>query len=605
MKPFPPPPSFALLNVVDRVWRMLESKERAKAGWLFVGIFINGFVDILGLAAVIPIVGLVVQPELIHENEYLSQAFAISNDLGIGTERGFLMLASMLLIAAFLLKAGVTLLLSLFQSRFALAVGHRISGIMWNFHFSQNLEAMRSTESGRILAEISGWPVNFSSVFLVGILRSLNELLVISVIAVILLIYDPLVFLIVGILISIGAVIIKQATRKRLASYSAIRRVMEPESATLINGAIRGFLEVASFGASKLIRGKYLNKTKMLYRMSSNTQVMTLVPAKLYEVLAVSALSIAIFLSLLLGKENEAFLNLLVMMALSAYRVMPSMTRINGNVMAMRNYYHVLNAMERGVQWVKDNEGKGDGEMEHLPIGASDIRLQEIECTYQDLDRPVIAGLSFAFSAGSIHAVVGESGSGKSTLIHALLGLHPLEKGSILIGSDERGWRSISDFGLDKWLRNIGFISQQPFIFSGSVLDNLTLGNALGAEERERVEKMLDRLNLRDCLGQEPFEFDLLEGGANLSGGQQQRLAILRAFCFTKPIVVLDEATSALDEGNRDVVFDLLRESADQGCIVILITHDRELASRCDVQLKLDVQSVAGQGHLEEPDLEG
>ena len=88
-------------------------------------------------------------------------------------------------------------------------------------------------------------------------------------------------------------------------------------------------------------------------------------------------------------------------------------------------------------------------------------------------------------------------------------------------------------------------------------------------------------------VGDDPLDFELLEGGNNLSGGQQQRLAILRALRVYRPVLILDEATSALDGAKRDRVFSLLRERANLGCNVLLITHDMELASQCDTVLDL------------------
>ena len=101
------------------------------------------------------------------------------------------------------------------------------------------------------------------------------------------------------------------------------------------------------------------------------------------------------------------------------------------------------------------------------------------------------------------------------------------------------------------------------------------------------IERLIERLELTDCLGEKPLDFELLEGGNNLSGGQQQRLAILRALRVHRPVLILDEATSALDGAKRDAVFGLLRERANAGTNVLLITHDMELAKQCDTILDL------------------
>ena len=211
-----PPPAFSIVGILRRVWAMLTQKERRRAGLLFIGVIINSFVDILGLAAVVPVIGLVINPELIHENAYLARAFEWTSQVGIDTERRFLMFASIALIAAFLFKALVNLGLNLIQTRYSFAIGHRISGLMWQYHFSQSLERMRSTESGRVLAEINGWPLNLANTFVVGNLRFINELMVIAAIAIGLVIYEPIVLLSVAVLLTIGAVIIRKGTKNRL-----------------------------------------------------------------------------------------------------------------------------------------------------------------------------------------------------------------------------------------------------------------------------------------------------------------------------------------------------------------------------------------------------
>ena len=110
--------------------------------------------------------------------------------------------------------------------------------------------------------------------------------------------------------------------------------------------------------------------------------------------------------------------------------------------------------------------------------------------------------------------------------------------------------------------------------------------------DEEEVNRLIAHLDLTDCLGDEPLEFELLEGGNNLSGGQQQRLAILRALRIQRPVLILDEATSALDGLKRDAVFELLRKRADSGTNVLLITHDMSLAEQCDTVLDLGDDNV-------------
>ena len=147
------------------------------------------------------------------------------------------------------------------------------------------------------------------------------------------------------------------------------------------------------------------------------------------------------------------------------------------------------------------------------------------------------------------------------------------------------------DLDLHDWILHVGYLSQQPFLFQGTVRDNLTLRVPGAVLNENLLASLIQKLKLDDCLGSQPLEFQLHEGGSNLSGGQQQRLALLRALQIQRPVLILDEATSALDSELRDVVFGLLRERAQAGCNVILVTHDNELAEQCDDVLDLGALS--------------
>ena len=586
-------PSDSIVSVLKRVYRLLSPNERKRSALLLLSIFVNSLVEILGLAAVVPVIGLVIRPETIETNEYLYAAFQTVSSIGINTPSRFLIALCLLMIGAFLFKALFGLGVNLFQSRFSYAVAHRISGEMWTHHFAKSLERMRSTNSGRILAEINSWPIYFANNFMVGGLLILTELSVIALIASGLLLYNPIVFLSITGLLALGAIIIRRTTRRRLNVYSNIRKQVEPRTNTLITNAVRGFLEVITFRASDAVRNAYLKERWTIFRIQSNTGVLNAAPAKLYEVLAVVAVAGSIIIALLQGTPESGFLQLLSFMAISAYRIMPSMSRLNGAIMGMRSQQHVLDTMELGV---KSAQSQGLNNENHFDedVASVHIELNNLSLGYEALETPVIEGLACRFQAGQLHGIVGPSGSGKSTLISALLGLHSAEKGSVRMhfGSDDL--RTLGEnLDLHQWILNVGYLSQQPFLFSGTVRENLTLRVPGAQIDEALVNRLVNELQLEECLGSNPLDFELQEGGSNLSGGQQQRLALLRALQVKRPVLILDEATSALDQRLRDVVFGLLRKRAKAGCNVILVTHDAELAKQCDDVLDLGTKKGA------------
>ena len=395
--------------MLRRVYALLNEAERKRSVLLLLSIFTNSIVEILGLAVIIPVIGLVVQPETIQTNSYLKHAFDLTSTVGIDTPERFLILLCVIMIGAFLFKALFGLAVNLFQARFSFSVAHRLSGLLWTHHFSKSLERMRSSNSGRLLAEINAWPINFARLFMVGGVMIISELTVISLIASGLLMYNPVVFLSIAVLILTGATIIRVLTKKRLAQYSQVLRRLEPHTNSLITNAIRGFLEVITFRASDAVRDAYLQDRKKIFRIQSNITVLQVSPSKLYEVLAVTAVAGSIIVALMQGTPKAGFLELLTFMAISAYRIMPSMSRLNNAVMQMRSFHHVLETMELGSneQPEKSNEyAYRDFLGDKIDINASQLTLG-----YESLEHPVLTDLSHTFDAGKIHGIIGVSGS--------------------------------------------------------------------------------------------------------------------------------------------------------------------------------------------------
>lgn len=208
----------------------------------------------------------------------------------------------------------------------------------------------------------------------------------------------------------------------------------------------------------------------------------------------------------------------------------------------------------------EDNEHK-KYQLNHIK---GDINIKNIDFRY-GTRRLVINQLSLEIKQGETIAIVGESGSGKTTLAKLLLNLYTLEKGEILVDS-----MPIESIDKSSLRQHIGYVSQDVFLFSGTVEENLFLGAAeVNFEEMRRVSKLLKIDDFIDALPKK-YKSPLIEGGANLSGGQKQRLAIARALLKNPKILILDEATSNLDAHTEEVITNVLtNEYKDLTSIVI------------------------------------
>jgi len=192
-----------------------------------------------------------------------------------------------------------------------------------------------------------------------------------------------------------------------------------------------------------------------------------------------------------------------------------------------------------------------------------------------------LSDVSFTIPDGASVAIVGKSGSGKSTLMHVMSGLDRPEEGKVII--DGINILTLKNKVVDRFRsEKIGFIFQSFFIQANeTTYDNVALpleiSGVSGRSRKKRIEEALKTVELDDKLKQK---------AGNLSGGQKQRLAIARAIVNKPSIIFADEPTGNLDSTTGAVIEDLLFSlNKKEGSTLIIVTHDHDLAKRCDMQI--------------------
>jgi ATP-binding cassette subfamily B protein len=188
----------------------------------------------------------------------------------------------------------------------------------------------------------------------------------------------------------------------------------------------------------------------------------------------------------------------------------------------------------------------------------------------------VLKNVNLKIGSGEKIAFVGESGSGKTTLVKLLLNLYKLEKGEILIND-----YNINDINMNYLRDRISYISQDVFLFSGTIYENLTLG--VENPDMEAVIEAAKMAKAHEFINSMPLRYETMleENGANLSGGQKQRLAITRALLKKPDILIMDEATSNLDSITEKAIERTINEHT-KGITTLIIAHRLSTIMRCD-----------------------
>ena len=267
----------------------------------------------------------------------------------------------------------------------------------------------------------------------------------------------------------------------------------------------------------------------------------------------------------------------------AAYKPAKSLTSIGGGIqtglIAAEGLFGLLDQKPQIV------DVPGAEELKREPMT---VDFKNISFAYDPKNGNVIHDISLTVPAGKVCAFVGPSGGGKSTMFNLLVRFYNLQEGDILING-----ASIRNFSLKSLRQNIATVSQDVFLFNGTIADNIRYGAADAT--MEQVKAAADAANAHEFIEQLPGQYNAPVGerGALLSGGQKQRIAIARAILKDAPILLLDEATSALDSYSEQLIQDALKRLM-KGRTTFVIAH------RLGTILDADIICVIKNGRIAE-----
>lgn len=274
-----------------------------------------------------------------------------------------------------------------------------------------------------------------------------------------------------------------------------------------------------------------------------------------------------------LASEGEMTMGAIIASMILNGRVIAPVSQLVGMIIKYDKTMLSLNNLDEIMKMPVEKENKTYISRPNLN---GKIELKDVEFSYNEQNHQTIKATSLTINQGEKVAILGKIGSGKSTLLKLLMNLYEPNKGSILI--DELDTRQIDPVDLRKAM---GCVPQEPFLFMGSIKDNITIGEQyVSDEELLRVSKVA---GLNDFIGKHEAGYDLLVGerGEGLSGGERQAVTLARALISNPNIIMLDEPTNSMDRQTEKAFIKRMHKIIE-GKTLIVVTHKTSLLELVD-----------------------
>ncbi len=562
---------------------LLDHTQRVRMVFLVILMLISAFLETLGIALIVPIMSVIVDPVSISQNKY--HMGDLYNALHFSSTTDFAVFMMIGLVLVFVVKNIILFLSNKAQLKFIYTNQFDTSNRMMINFMMRPYEYYLGADTSVIQRNITSDINNVYALILI-LLQLLSEIIVFIGLVAVLLVADAKMTMTIAAILILVLVIIRYVIKPIMLKAGKDNQNYYSGLYKWINQAVTGIKEIKVANKESYFINEYAKCGEGYVRAVQKYNLYNSSPRLLIETVCIASLVFYMMFEMLGGESQlSEMISQVSVLAAAAARLLPSANRIN-------NYTTSIAYLEPFLDNVSDNlqqeihdknisyraeDYKKKVTVEKLPVKKA-IEMKNITYRYPNTDTLIFDDANVTFPVGRSIGIVGTSGAGKTTIIDICLGLLHPERGVVLadgvdIQTNYRGW-----------LRNIGYIPQTIFMLDGSIRKNVAFGVPDEDIDDEKVwnalrEAQLDEhvRSLPDGLGTE-----IGERGIRLSGGQRQRIGIARALYEDPEVLVLDEATSALDGETEAAIMDSINRLHGRKTLII-IAHRLTTIAGCDM----------------------
>ncbi|MFH2058495.1 MAG: ABC transporter ATP-binding protein [Pseudomonadota bacterium] len=441
------------------------------------------------------------------------------------------------------------------------------------------------------------WRLFLGRSFIKPCLDIFNNILMVAIMLTVLFIVQPIISLIVFVVLGSSAGFIYIIIKKKIDQISTVAKDYQIFINKETTMAIHGVKDVKISRKENNFVQKFVEKAIPLSKIFGLLTFFSASPVLILETIGFGMLCSSICWLLIFGGASTAYVTgTMTLLAVTAWKALPAVNQILGSITIARNALPYISNQIQYFTLIEKENGSSFEKNDSLFSFEKTIKFKNVSFSYQKKGRQIIQDISFEINKGETIGIIGTSGAGKSTLVDLLIGLLKPTKGHIYIDD-----QALTVELLSNWLSVTGYVPQSPYIFDGTLAENVAFGIDSGDINRDRVRNSCKMAAMDDFLYDLPENIDsyIGERGIKLSGGQQQRVSIARALYNQPEIMIFDEATSSLDSKSEKSILKTIYSFKGRQTLFI-IAHRLSSVKDCDKVIWIEKGRIR---MIEKPDI--
>ena len=560
------------MTIFKQYENILKPKDKRKIFGIVVLMVIGGFLEILSLSMIVPLIAAIVNMELITKYEIVMKIFDF---IGITDEKGMLITMAIGFAVLMFLKNLVLFFMEKAKKYFIANGKRSTANKLFRVYITRPYVYFLHCNSGEIITVIN---VLVEKVYalLQDFLTLISKVIVVIALVAVIVLIDWKVSLVLMVVLGILTFIMYRTMYRKDEEVGEQATRCTMKMMDTVNQTVSGIKDIKVLNREMFFADKYKKYSTKNCQLEKQKFVYDTAPKLISEVVMSVCIAGYILVSILTDQNMQMVLVGMSAVSIAVARIIPSVNSINSCINKIMYNKPMLNKISSEVISDINSKQKISFGEEPAPFPLNDrIVFDHVSFMYPDGTENVISDIVLSIKKGERIGIVGASGEGKTTFVNMLLGFLEPNQGKIMVDGGD-----ISQ-NVKGWMKNIGYIPQMIFLVDDSIRNNIVFGSKEVSDERlweilkiVKLDKYVQSLD-------EGLDTEVGENGVRLSGGQRQRIGIARALYHNPDILVFDEATAALDDGTEsEIMNEIYGFSKDK--TLIFIAHRMSTLSGCD-----------------------